>query len=69
MMSRYRTARTVVAEIPFVGGAVGYFGYEFGAREQGVYASRHDEPDIPDAMFGFYDGVIACEHSSRAKHL
>ncbi|MEO6993134.1 MAG: aminodeoxychorismate synthase component I [Lacunisphaera sp.] len=62
MMARYRCART--AGIPFCGGAVGYFGYEFGAREQGVRASGRDEPAIPDAMFGFYDGVIAIEHSS-----
>lgn len=62
MMERYRCSRA--AEIPFCGGAVGYFGYEFGAREQRVRASGRDVPAIPDAMFGFHDGVIAIEHSS-----
>lgn len=59
LMGRYRTAGG--DNIPFCGGAVGYFGYEFGARGEGVYASSPDEPDIPDARFGFYDGVIACD--------
>ena len=62
MMECYRCAHA--AGIPFCGGAVGYFGYEFGVREQGVRATARDELDVPDAMFGFYDGVIAIEHSS-----
>jgi para-aminobenzoate synthetase component 1 len=61
-MELYRCDRA--GEIPFCGGAVGYFGYEFGAREQGVHAGARDDPEIPDAMFGFHDGVIAVEHSS-----
>jgi para-aminobenzoate synthetase component I len=62
LMSRYRSPGS--SEIPFIGGAVGYFGYEFGARGEGVHASSPDESDIPAALFGFHDGVIACELSS-----
>jgi para-aminobenzoate synthetase component 1 len=62
LMSRYRTQSR--GDIPFTGGAVGYFGYEFGARGEGVHASSPDELDIPDAQFGFHDGIIACERSS-----
>ena len=59
LMGRYRT--DVGGKIPFGGGAVGYFGYEFGAQGEGVHPSAPDELDIPDAQFGFYDGVIACD--------
>lgn len=44
---------------PFRGGAVGFFGYEFGRCFEKVPAARHDEFDIPLAMFGLYDVVLA----------
>ena len=50
--------------IPFGGGAVGYFGYEFGARGEGVSPSAPDDLGVPEARFGFYDGVIACDLAS-----
>lgn len=59
LMERYRAAGG--GQIPFGGGAVGYFGYEFGAQGEGVHPSTCDETDMPDARFGFYDGVIACD--------
>jgi para-aminobenzoate synthetase component 1 len=62
LVSRYRSPQE--AGIPFCGGAVGYFGYEFGARGEGIHTSGPDDAEIPDAMFGFYDGVIAIEHST-----
>jgi len=59
LLSRYRAPKT--GDIPFCGGAVGYFGYEFGAQYEGVRTSGPATPDLPDARFGFYDGVIACD--------
>ncbi len=47
---------------PFQGGAIGYFGYEFGRCFERVPAARHDEFDLPLAMFGFYDIVLAWDH-------
>jgi para-aminobenzoate synthetase component 1 len=57
LMARYRSASDVA--IPFTGGAVGYFGYEFGARLDGVHRRPGRDRGIPDAQFGFYDGIIA----------
>ena len=59
LMGRYRNSDD--GDIPFRGGAVGYFGYEFGARSEGIHASASDDADIADADFGFHDGVIACD--------
>ena len=62
LMARYRAPRA--GDIPFCGGAVGYFGYEFGARAEGVRGTSAEASSIPDAQFGFYDGVIAYDLAS-----
>jgi len=62
LMNRYACASA--AEIPFPGGAVGYFGYEFGARSAGVPSAATEDPDLPGAQFSFYDGLLAFDQSS-----
>ncbi|SDS43398.1 aminodeoxychorismate synthase component I [Opitutus sp. GAS368] len=59
LMARYRSAGNVA--IPFTGGAVGFFGYEFGAGLEGVRRPSDNDGGIPDSQLGFYDGVIACD--------
>ena len=64
LLARYRSASAPFG-IPFGGGAVGYFGYEFGAHSEEIVASSSVEKGSPpDACFGFYDGVIACDLST-----
>ncbi len=69
LLSRFRSAEAPHG-IPFAGGAVGCFGYEFGTRSEGVLpASAEVGTDFPEACFGFYDGVIACDLSSGKNYL
>jgi para-aminobenzoate synthetase component I len=49
---------------PFQGGWMGYLGYEFGRCYERVPAARHNEFDLPLAMLGLYDLVIAWDHQS-----
>jgi len=44
---------------PFVGGAVGFVGYEFGAEFERVRTHAGREPGQPDLEFGFYDAGLA----------
>ncbi len=47
------------APVPFVGGAVGFLGYELGGTLE-VLPARHPNPlALPDMSFGFYDVVLA----------
>ena len=48
----------VETEIPFLGGAVGGFSYEFGAGLERVESRLTDDLSMPDVQFGFYDGVV-----------
>ncbi len=46
--------------LPFVGGAIGYLGYELGRAWQGL--PRHHAHDLPVAAFGVYDWALVLDH-------
>ncbi|MBK1726688.1 aminodeoxychorismate synthase component I [Halorhodospira neutriphila] len=48
--------------VPFVGGAVGYFGYDLGRRLLGV-AGR--PPAVPEMAVGLYDTAVVVDHHRR----
>jgi para-aminobenzoate synthetase component 1 len=50
---------------PFQGGAVGYIGYDYGARLERLPSARYDDLGIPDIVLGLYDWVIAWDHLAR----
>jgi para-aminobenzoate synthetase component I len=58
LMRRYHTT-AANPPVPFGGGAVGYFTYEFGAQWEGIPPAAGETGGLPEAQFGFYDGVIA----------
>lgn len=51
-----------ITDIPFVGGAVGYFSYDLCHHVEKLPRTAIDDVDIPDAYFGIYDGIIAIDH-------
>ena len=67
LLMKYRCAAT--PEVPFPGGAVGYFSYEFGAQLERVEGSVRDDIGGPDIELGFYDGVIMADHRTRRMFL
>lgn len=50
------------ASLPFVGGAVGYFGYDLNRQIERLPSVSRDDTGIPDCCLGFYDWVIVCDH-------
>lgn len=48
--------------LPFIGGAVGYFGYDFNRPVHNASQPPPDDVGIPDCFVGFYDGIIAVDH-------
>jgi para-aminobenzoate synthetase component 1 len=51
--------------VPFTGGAVGYWSYDFGRRFEHVPNQAVDDLGLPDALLGFYDVIGAYDHQTR----
>ena len=61
LLANYRTER-VEGLPPFLGGAVGYFSYDFVRQFEEVPKNAKPDLDIPEAYFVFVDRVIAFDH-------
>ncbi|MGI8586867.1 MAG: anthranilate synthase component I [Chloroflexia bacterium] len=48
---------------PFIGGAVGFVGYETAGTFEPVAAAANDPHGLPLALFGIYDTVVAFDHA------
>lgn len=57
------------ADLPFLGGAVGYLAYDYGRRIEKMPDLAVDDRGIPDMHFGIYDGVAAYHHKSGKLYL
>lgn len=68
LLARYRFAPPR-ADIPFFGGAVGYFSYEAGSALERVAAAVAAMPGEPDMVWGFYDAVVVLDALERRCHL
>ena len=51
-----------LAEWPFVGGLVGAFGYELGARLEGLPAAQGGGEEAPELLFHRVDALVAHDH-------
>jgi para-aminobenzoate synthetase component 1 len=56
-------------EIPFVGGAVGFFSYDYGRSIEMIPSIAKDDLKTPPYFFGLYDGVVARDNVSGELYL
>jgi len=59
-----RLAPAAAPELPFVGGAVGWLGYELAARIEPIALRAGDGRDPPDLALFFVDRVAAFDHAT-----
>ena len=52
-------------DLPFVGGAVGYLGYDLCHHIEKLPKKAIDDVIIPDCYFGLYDGIIIIDHQKN----
>ncbi|UCG16954.1 MAG: anthranilate synthase component I [Phycisphaerales bacterium] len=64
MLDAYRAVH--LAELPrFVGGAVGYAGYDVARYYEHLPDAPPDDRDLPDMQFGLYDSMVIFDHVQK----
>ena len=51
-----------VSNLPFAGGALGYFAYDLGRRLEKLPSIASDDSQLPEMMIGIYDWAIIVDH-------
>ncbi|MFW5451001.1 MAG: aminodeoxychorismate synthase component I [Methylophagaceae bacterium] len=58
-------AKQVPTELPFCGGAIGYFAYDLGRRIEVLANTSSNNEHIPDMAVGIYDWAIITDHQEK----
>jgi len=56
-------------DLPFNGGAIGYFGYDLGRRLEKLPEKSRDAENIPEMVIGIYDWSVVVDHQERRSWL
>src|SRR5471030_2162712 len=56
-------------DLPFVGGLIGYLGYDFGRRLEPLPAQAIDDLHLPDARLGLYAWALISDHQTCSSQL
>lgn len=62
-------AAPALADLPFPGGAIGYFGYDLARRLEKLPALAQDAENIPEMVIGMYDWAVIVDHHERRTRL
>lgn len=57
------------SDLPFVGGAIGYFSYDLCHFVEELPRTAEDDVNIPDLHLGFYNGAIIYDHQTRKTYI
>lgn len=57
------------AELPFIGGLLGYISYDFGSRLERLSNVATDDLNLPHARFGVYAWALVNDHQRQTTHL
>jgi len=52
-------------EVPFAGGAIGYFSYDFSRSLEELPKLAKNEEDVPEIALGIYDWIVITDHQEK----
>ena len=58
-----------IDDLPFCGGAIGYFGYDLGRRLERLPSIAAADVDMPELAIGIYDWAVVVDHEKRSARL
>ena len=58
-----------IEDIPFAGGALGYFAYDLGRRVERLPRWSRDRQGLPEMAVGFYDWAVVVDHARQRTRL
>ncbi len=58
-----------IHDLPFSGGALGYFAYDLGRRIEHLPEQTEDAENIPEMAVGVYDWALVVDHQERRSYL
>jgi len=58
-----------IEDVPFCGGAIGYFGYDLGRRLERLPSIAAADVDMPELAIGIYDWAVVVDHEKRSARL
>jgi para-aminobenzoate synthetase component 1 len=59
----------IACDLPFCGGAIGYFGYDLARRFERLPGLAMDDVRMPDMAVGLYDWAVVVDHCERRSWL
>ncbi|MBI1174872.1 MAG: aminodeoxychorismate synthase component I [Sideroxydans sp.] len=63
------TSARLPDDLPFAGGAAGYWGYDLARRLTMLPQSAHDAEQLPEMAVGIYDWAVVIDHQQRTAQL
>ena len=58
-----------VADVPFAGGALGYWGYDLAQQMSALPRAEEDARQLPDMAIGIYDWALVLDHQQHTARL
>lgn len=65
----FDTSHITEFDLPFVGGAIGYFAYDLARRLENLPTIAKDEEAIPDMAVGIYNWAFIIDHQTEQSFL